>query len=112
MIEIRIGDCVLLRTWETSVEQIAVLHIATIRRFREGRGFPVTFIGFQDSVARTPAGHTTVWFHPSMAVTFDYGSDYEPVQVDEAQIVHALEQMDSSDLGVVLAKAHVPVAFT
>jgi hypothetical protein len=112
LIEIRVGDYVLLRTWETSVEQIATLHIATVRRFRQGRGFPVTFVGHQDSVERTPAGHMTVWFHPSMAVTFDYGTDYEPVQIDEAQIAHALEQMDASELGVIIAKAHVPVAFT
>jgi hypothetical protein len=111
LIEIRIGDHVLLRTGDSCIEQIAVLNVATVRRFREGRGFAVTFVGFQNDVDRMPAGHTTVWFHPSMPVTFDYGTGYDPVQVDEVQIARALEEMDASELGVVVARARVPVAF-
>jgi hypothetical protein len=112
LIELRIGDCVVLRTWNTSVDQIATLHIAAIRRFRQGLGFPVTFVGFQDDHDRRPAGHATVWLHPSMPVVFDYGTDYEPVEVDDAQVDRAMKEMDASELGVIIANASVPVAFT
>ena len=88
----------------TDIEQITTLHIATVRRFRQGRGFPVTFVGYQDSVERTPAGHMTVWLHPSIAVTCDYGADYDAVRV-EVQIVHAFKQMDANELGVIIARA-------
>ncbi len=90
---------------------MAVLNIATVRRFRQGRGFAVTFVGFQDGIDRAPAGHTTVWLHPSMPVIFDYGTGYEPVQVDEGAVAEALEKMDTSELGVVVTRAEVPVAF-
>lgn len=111
LVEIRVGDHVVLRTWATSVEQIATLHIAAIRRFRQGGGFPATFVGYDDDVNRDPAGHRTVWFHPSMPLVFDYGTDYEPVEIDEARVARALEQMDSTELGVIVANASVPTAF-
>ena len=111
LVEIRVGDHVVLRTWANSVEQIATLHIAAIRRFRQGGGFPATFVGYDDDVNRDPAGHRTVWLHPSMPVVFDYGTDYEPVEIDEARVARALEQMDSTELGVIVANASIPTAF-
>lgn len=110
MIEIRVGEHVILRTGSGSIEEIATLHIAAVRRFREGRGFPATFVGFEDDVNREPAGHRTVWLHPSMPVVFDYGTSYEPVDIDEARIAAALADMDSSELGVVVARAEVATA--
>jgi hypothetical protein len=83
---------------------------ATIRRFRQRHGFPVTFVGFGLKLDRSPAGHKTVWFDPSMAVTFNYGTDYEPVKVDEDHIARTIDEMDASELGVIIANAQVRVA--
>jgi hypothetical protein len=102
MIEVRVGEHVVLRTWGDHIEQIARLQLATIRRFRRGQGFPVTFVGFEQTLDRCAAGHKTVWFHPSMAVSFDYGTDHEPIDVDENQITQAIEEMDASELGVIV----------
>lgn len=110
LIEIRLGGQVVVRTTTSSIEEIATLHIAAFRRFRQGRGFPASFVGFDDDVNREPAGHRTVWFHPSIPVVFDYGTSYEPVDVEETRIAHAIEQMDSSELGVIVARASVPTA--
>ncbi len=107
MIEIRINGAVLLRTWDSIVDDIATLQVAAMRQFRRGCGFPVTFVGFQESIERTPAGHMTVWLHPSMPVIFDYGTAYTPVQIDEEKISAAIEAMETDELGFIVAKADV-----
>ena len=111
MIEIWVGAHLVLRTWATGVEQIATLHVAAIRRFRDGGGFPATFIGYDNGVDRQAAGHRTVWFSPSVPVVFDYGTDYEPTRIDESEVARAMEEMDTSELGVIVVNAHVPSAF-
>ncbi|MEA2446294.1 MAG: hypothetical protein QOJ12_3590 [Thermoleophilales bacterium] len=45
-----------------------------------------------------------------MAVTFNYGTDYEPVKVDEDHIARTIDEMDASELGVIIANAQVRVA--
>lgn len=113
MIEVRVGAHVVLRTWTSNVEQIATLHVAAIRRFRRGRGFPATFVGYDNDLDRQPAGHRTVWFSPSVPVVFDYGTDYEPTtRIEESQVAGAMAEMDSSAFGVIVVNAGVATAFT
>lgn len=99
MIEIRAGADLVLRTWTTNIEQIATLQVAAIRRFQRGCGFPATFVGFDNGLDRQPAGHRTVWFPPSVSMVFDYGTDYEPVQIEESRVVRLPAEMDASELG-------------
>jgi hypothetical protein len=111
LIEISVGGHVVLRTWASSAQQIATLHVATIRRFRRGLGFPATLVGFEDDIDKAPAGYRTVWLHPSIPIVFDYGTDYQPVEIDESRVALLVEQMDSTELGVVIANSAVPTAF-
>ncbi|OBF41933.1 hypothetical protein A5719_11210 [Mycolicibacterium peregrinum] len=112
MIEIRVGADVVLRTWTSNVEQIATLHVAAIRRFRLGLGFPATFVGYDNDLDRRPAGHRTVWFSPSVPVVFDYGTDYQPTGIDEGQVSRATEEMDTSEFGVIVLNACIPTPFS
>lgn len=112
MIEIRVGADVVLRTWTSNVEQIATLHVAAIRQFRRGRGFPATFVGYDNDLDRQPAGHRTVWFSPSVPVVFDYGTDYQPIGIDESQVSRAMGEMDTGEFGVIVLNACIPGPFT
>jgi hypothetical protein len=112
LIEIRINGAVLLRTWDSNAEEIATLQIAVMRQFRRGHGFPVTFVGFQQSLDRMPAGHMTVWLHPSMPVIFDYGTACPPARIDEEKIAAATHAMENDELGFLIAKAQAAPAIS
>ncbi|BBZ82695.1 hypothetical protein MABM_26110 [Mycobacteroides abscessus] len=103
MITIRDGEYPLLtfQNDDSSAAEIAHLHVAAIRRFREGKGFPVTFAGHLEDVYGDPAGQMSIWFHPGMTLAFDYGTT-APVLIDEDRVVKTLESMDSSELGVLI----------
>jgi len=112
VIEIRIGDAVLTRVPDASIGQIVPLQVACIRRFQQGCGFPVTFAGLDLNDAGKPAGHRTVWLHPSMPVVFDYGTDYAAIEVDEAHVDKLMEAMDATELGVIISTKYISLAFT
>jgi hypothetical protein len=70
MIQIRNGETLILRTTNESLAQVVHLHIATIRRFQQGYGFPVTFVGYGENVEGNPAGAHQLLVSPNHAVDF------------------------------------------
>lgn len=106
--QIRIGDTLVLST--TSVGAVVNLQVAILRRFGQGQGCAVTFVGFGENNYGDPAGHETVWFHPSMPVVFDYGTDSVRVEVDDAIVDAHLQAMDDGELGVLISPTKVDYA--
>ncbi|WP_457156508.1 DUF7882 family protein [Mycobacteroides abscessus] len=100
MITISDGESLIYRGHPREARELAHLHIAAIRRFQQGNGFPVTFLGLIEGDDGEPAGQTSVWFHPGMNLIVDYGQA-GPVLIDESKVDANLKAMDS-DLGVVL----------
>ncbi|TDZ91155.1 hypothetical protein [Mycobacteroides salmoniphilum] len=99
MITIRDGASDIIGLPEGAASSVAHLHIAAIRRFQQGKGFPVTFQGYLMDEYDEPTGQLSAWFHPGMTLVIDYGTA-GPVPVQETEVAEILKSMDSSELGV------------
>lgn len=101
MITIRDGSTVIFAAEEApdTTSAVAYLHFAAIRMFRQGKGFPVTFLGFPGTLASAPSSQTTYWFHPGMTLAIDYGTS-NGVAIYEDVLAADIYAATNSPLGI------------
>lgn len=79
---------------------LVIIQLTAMVRFREGEGFFVTSAGTDDNGGTRAV---TIWFHPSVPLSFEYDGGDAQIEVDDDLIKNYVE-MSRSDYGIVLGE--------
>lgn len=99
MAQLKYGDTTtpITLTFSNDNKTLAILQVATARRFATGKGYFITASGNDDSGNRMSTAH---WISPATPLRFiydvedEYGNPAETVMVDENDVIDYLEAMD------------------